>query len=425
MSNKITRVKGMYDVLPQSSVLWQRLEDAARANFVSYGYGEIRLPVLEKTALFAGAMGETTDVVSKEMYTFEDRSGVHLSLRPEGTAGCVRAMIQNGLLQGQAHRVWYQGAMFRRENVQRGRSRQFHQIGGEAFGLPGPDIDAEMIILLQRLWQRLGLAGLRLELNTLGTPQSRQAYRAVLVEYFQDHADELDDDSQIRLHKNPLRILDSKNPAMQELIAAAPLMSEHLDMESSDHFGQLRDILDAAGVNYELNSRLVRGLDYYTKTVFEWITEDLGAQGTVCAGGRYDGLVASQGGRDTPAVGFAMGLERLVALMEQIPSAADDARADIYAVVPSAAAMPQAMVICENVRDVLPQVRLEINCGGGSFKAQFKRADRSGAQLALIFGEKELEAGEISIKPLRDSQAEQQSVAVADLPSAVAGLLNL
>lgn len=425
MSNKITRVKGMYDVLPQSSVLWQRLEDEARANFVAYGYGEIRLPVLEKTALFAGAMGETTDVVSKEMYTFEDRGGVHLSLRPEGTAGCVRAMIQNGLLQGQAHRVWYQGAMFRRENVQRGRSRQFHQIGGEAFGLTGPDIDAEMIILLQRLWQRLGLEGLRLELNTLGTPQSRQAYRAVLVEYFQDHADQLDDDSQVRLHKNPLRILDSKNPAMQDLVAAAPVMSAHLDTESSDHFAQLREILDAAGVSYDLNTRLVRGLDYYTKTVFEWITEDLGAQGTVCAGGRYDGLVASQGGRDTPAVGFAMGLERLVALMEQLPSAPDSASADIYAVIPAESSIPKAMAICEALRDRLPSLRLENNCGGGSFKAQFKRADRSGAQLALIFGEQEMDAGEVSIKPLRETQAEQQSVAVADLPEAVANLLNL
>lgn len=424
MSNKITRVKGMYDVLPQASRLWQRLEDEARANFVSYGYGEIRLPVLEKTALFAGAMGETTDVVSKEMYTFEDRSGIHLSLRPEGTAGCVRAMIQNGLLQGQAHRVWYQGAMFRRENVQRGRSRQFHQIGGEAFGLTGPDIDAEMIILLRRLWQRLGLSGLRLELNTLGTPQSRQAYRAVLVDYFQANAADLDDDSQVRLHKNPLRILDSKNPAMQELIAAAPVMAEYLDTESAEHFAQLREMLDCVGVQYELNSRLVRGLDYYTKTVFEWITDDLGAQGTVCAGGRYDGLVASQGGRDTPAVGFAMGLERLVALMEQLPDNDDAQAVDVYAVIPNAALMAGALCICEGLRDQLPGLKLETNSGGGSFKAQFKRADRSGARLALVFGEKEMEAGEVSVKPLRDADAEQRTVGVAELAGVIAQLLN-
>lgn len=390
----------MNDVLPSESPVWQFLEDTAREVLAAYGYEEIRFPVVERTELFRGAMGDSSDVVTKEMYTFEDRSGDSLTLRPEGTAGCVRAVLQHGLLQGQAHRLWYQGPMFRHERPQKGRLRQFHQIGAEAFGLPGPDVDAELIMMTARLWRRLGLDDLSLEINTLGTPDSRLRYREALVDYFGRHRSLLDDDSLRRLETNPLRILDSKNPDLSEVIAGAPEITDYLDDESAEHFGRFRALLDGAGVDYRVNPRLVRGLDYYTRTVFEWITDRLGAQGAVCAGGRYDGLVASQGGPDTPAVGFAMGLERLIELLSAEGSPGTR-HVDIYLVLLGDSAELAGPPLAEELRDRIPGLRLVCNAGGGSMKAQLRRADRSGATLALVLGEDEVESGQVAVKPLR------------------------
>ncbi|HEY5790701.1 MAG TPA: histidine--tRNA ligase [Gammaproteobacteria bacterium] len=411
MAGKIQAIRGMHDILPDGVALWQHLEATARDVLDGYGYREIRLPLVEKTELFKRSIGEVTDIVEKEMYTFDDRNGDSLTLRPEGTAGCVRACIENGLLHNQVQRLWYAGPMFRHERPQKGRYRQFHQVGIEAYGMDGPDIDAEIILVARRLWQRLGLDGeVTLQLNTLGDGAERAAYRDTLVDYFAAHQAELDDDSRRRLHSNPLRILDSKNPALQGLIAAAPTLSGSLGPASAGHFARLCGLLDAAGVAYELNPRLVRGLDYYSRTVFEWVTTRLGAQGTVCAGGRYDVLVEQLGGRPTAAVGLAMGLERLVELLAGAHPGQDHARPlHAYLVLAETALEGAAWALAEALRDALPGLRLSVHCGGGSLKGQFKRADRSGAALALVIGGEEWARGEVAIKPLRDT-SEQYTV---------------
>jgi len=409
MAKGIQAIRGMHDVLPDKSALWQLLEDRVASVLGAYGYNEIRMPILEVTELFKRSIGEVTDIVEKEMYSFDDRNGDSLTLRPEGTASCVRAAMEHGLLHNQTQRLWYQGPMFRHERPQKGRYRQFHQIGVEAFGMPGPDIDAELILITARIWRALGIEGLELQLNTLGTPAERTAYRAQLVEYLEANGDLLDEDSRRRLRSNPLRILDSKNPEMRELLDAAPVLRDHLDHESTGHFEFVCQTLDDAGVVYRINPRLVRGLDYYSRTVFEWVTDRLGAQGTLCAGGRYDGLVEQLGGRPTPAVGFAMGLERLVAVIEDSQSAAVAAAPDLYLVSVGEAAQRMGLVLAERIRDALPGIELVSNCGGAGMKAQFKRADRSGAQFALVLGDSEIEQGTIVLKPLR-SRDEQQSL---------------
>ncbi|MBK8637445.1 MAG: histidine--tRNA ligase [Chromatiaceae bacterium] len=412
MAKNIQAIRGMHDLLPDRIGLWQRLEDGARQVLESYGYSEIRTPLVEVTELFKRSIGEVTDIVEKEMYSFPDRNGDSLSLRPEGTASCVRAAIENGLLD-QSRRLWYRGPMFRHERPQKGRYRQFHQIGVEVFGLEGPDIDQEVLFLTHRIWRTLGLDGLRLEINSLGEGEERAAYRAELISYLRAYAEDLDEDSLRRLETNPLRVLDSKNPDLRAVIAGAPVILDHLGEASRLHFEQFRAGLDAAGIPYQVNPRLVRGLDYYNRTVFEWITDDLGAQGTVCAGGRYDGLVAQLGGRHTPAVGFAMGLERLVSLMEARLQAgevtADPNALDAYLVAVGAAAQGAAPALGERLRDATPGLRLQCHCGGGSFKSQFKKADRSGARYALVLGEGELERGVLGVKPLRE-EGEQRDL---------------
>jgi histidyl-tRNA synthetase len=420
MSKYIQAIRGMHDILPERIAIWHRIEEAAREVLAGYGYSEIRTPLVEVTELFKRSIGEVTDIVEKEMYSFADRHGDSLSLRPEGTASCVRAAIEHGLLV-QPQRLWYQGPMFRYERPQRGRYRQFHQIGVEAFGLAGPDIDVEVILLTARLWRRLGLDSFRLEINTLGDSAERQVYRERLVDYLQARADQLDADSQRRLTTNPLRILDSKHPETQRLLVDAPSLMDVLGEETRTHFERLRAGLDAAGIDYQINPRLVRGLDYYNRTVFEWITEDLGAQGTVCAGGRYDGLVEQLGGRPTPAVGFAMGLERLVEILEQSGFAAERCL-DAYLVAVGERAEAAAPVLAEQLRDALPRLRLQSNSGGGSFKSQFKKADKSGARFALILGDEELERGVIGVKDLR-GESEQRELHHADVASFLAETL--
>lgn len=424
-------VRGMNDILPVDAPLWRTLEAACARVFDAYGYSQIRMPLLERTALFERAVGSATDIVEKEMYRFIDRGGDDVALRPEGTAGCVRAGIEHGLLHNQTPRLWYAGAMFRHERPQKGRFRQFHQFGVEAFGLPGPDVDAEQIAMCARLWRELGIGGLRLEVNSLGTAAERAAYRDLLVAYLQKHQGGLDEDSRRRLQTNPLRVLDSKNPAMQALLEGAPSLAAHLGAESRAHFEGLLALLEALGIAYRVNPRLVRGLDYYSRTVFEWLTDELGAQDAVCSGGRYDGLVAQLGGSDTPAVGFALGVERLAALMQAQNVAIQDLTPHAYLVHQGEAAQGMALALAEQLRSALPALRLQVNAGGGSFKSQFKRADKSGAALALVLGENEAASGQIQIKPLRgpsDGPAggpgEQQSVALADLPSALGALLG-
>jgi len=396
----------MNDILPPDSGAWQYLEDLVRNIMQRYGYQEIRMPLVEKTELFKRSIGEVTDIVEKEMYTFEDRNGDSLSLRPEGTASCVRACIEHGLLYNQVQRLWYTGPMFRHERPQKGRYRQFHQIGVEAFGMQGPDIDAEMITITARLWRELGLENLRLEINSLGTPEVRAAYREQLVAYLSQHRGRLDADSKRRLESNPMRILDSKNPEMQNLIESAPKLADHLDTISREHFDELCARLNDAGIDYQVNPRLVRGLDYYTHTVFEWVTDQLGAQGTVCAGGRFDGLVEYLGGKATKAVGFAMGLERLLSLLGEQGVELPNQAPHLYMVLAGPAAERQGPVVAETLRETLPFLRLQVNCGGGSFKSQFKRADRSGASLVLILGDDEVENRTVAIKPMRE-QGEQ------------------
>jgi len=412
----------MNDIIPASSAYWQALESIAKQTIIGYGYEEIRMPILEKTELFARSIGEVTDIVEKEMYTFSDRNGDSLTLRPEGTAGCVRACIENGLLHNQTQRLWYIGPMFRHERPQKGRYRQFHQVGVEAFGMPGPDIDAELIILTARLWKNLGLHDLELQINSLGDIASRRAYRDVLVKYFTANQSLLDEDSQRRLHSNPLRILDSKNPQMQELIEKAPKLRAHLDDESSAHFDGVMAILDSAGVQYKINERLVRGLDYYNKTVFEWITTRLGAQGTVCAGGRYDGLVEQLGGKSVPAAGFALGIERLVELVQE--NTTPRVGPHVYFAVADSQAQSRAMQISEELRDRIPKLHLITHCGGGSLKSQFKKADKSGAQFAIILGADELQNNTLSVKNLRD-QSDQQTLTIDDLIELLQQQVNL
>ncbi len=414
MSEKIQSLRGMPDILPADAPLWQHLEDTAAAVLRRYGYARISTPILESTALFTRSIGAATDIVEKEMYTFADRHEESISMRPEGTASVVRAMLQHGLLQTPGQKVWYQGPMFRYERPQRGRMRQFHQIGAEVFGLAGPDIDAELIAMSARLWSELGILGqLRLELNSLGSPAERRQYRSQLHDWLAQHRDSLDEDSQRRLDTNPMRILDSKNPAMQALIEAAPKLSAALGDDSRRHFEQLTGMLDAMGIAWQHNQRLVRGLDYYTHTVFEWVTDDLGAQGTVCAGGRYDGLVALHGGPEVPGVGFAMGEERLVELLGQQQRDFGQ-RPDIYLIIADPQLQAEALALNERLRDALPGRIVLSNLAGGSLRAQFKRADRSQAQIALVLGSQEWAAGEITVKWLRSERA-QTSVSLAQL----------
>lgn len=390
----------MVDILPEDSCHWQRLEAVATGVLQRYGYQEIRLPLIEATTLFARSIGEVTDIVEKEMYTFEDRNGDGLALRPEGTAGCVRAVVQHNLLQT-PQKLWYLGPMFRYERPQKGRQRQFHQLGVEGFGVATPDLDSELILLSRALWQALGVDSLlTLEINSIGSPESRARYRDALVAYLRQHKSALDEDSQRRLESNPLRILDSKNPATQELLEQAPSMGEYLDAESSQDFDDLMSALDAVGQPYVVNQRLVRGLDYYNKTVFEWTTDALGAQGTVCGGGRYDGLVAQFGGRETPAAGFAIGLERLILLMKTVGDV-PMASTDIYVVTADTEAQRHALPRIEALRREFPDSTIQMNLGGGSFKSQFKRADRSGARFALVYGESELADNCVTLKPMR------------------------
>jgi histidyl-tRNA synthetase len=421
MSQVIQPVRGMNDVLPADSAAWQALESAARETFAEYGYREIRVPLLERTELFKRSIGELTDIVEKEMYTFDDRGGESLTLRPEATAGIVRASITNGLLHNQRQKLWCMGPMFRYERPQKGRYRQFHQVDVEALGFPGPDVDAELIMMSARLWRRLGLAGLSLNVNSLGTPESRRAYRARLVEYFRSHEAALDEDSRRRLAGNPMRILDSKNPALGEVIAGAPVLTDHLDPESAQHFATLRGQLEAAGIPCIVNPRLVRGLDYYSRTVFEWVTSDLGAQDAVCSGGRYDGLVSQLGGDPVPAIGWALGVERIVELMRLQGRVEDGAAADVYLVLAGAAAEATGLHLAESLRDALPGLRLETNSGGGSFKSQLKRADRSGASCAVIVGDDELARQVATVKPLREP-AGQRQVALDALAAELAPL---
>ncbi len=407
MSDSLQSIRGMNDILPSQTPRWQAVEASARRIFEAYGYDEIRMPLLENTALFSRAIGEVTDIVEKEMYTFLDRNGDSLTLRPEGTAGCVRAGLSHGLLHNQTPRLWYSGAMFRHERPQKGRYRQFHQIGAEAFGMEGPDIDAEIILLSARLLKSLGIGAVRLQLNSLGTQAARMAYREVLADYFRQSASALDEDSLRRLDSNPLRILDSKHPAVQDLIATAPALPDHLDAESREHFARLCELLTVAGIEFVLNPRLVRGLDYYSRTVFEWTTDRLGAQDAVCSGGRYDGLVEMLGGKPTPAVGWALGLERIVALMEDAGVAAPDVTPHAYLVAAGDEAGRQSMRLAERLRDRLPGLRLLVNCGGGSFKSQMKRADKSGASVALILGDQECSDETIALKALREDVAQE------------------
>lgn len=414
MTKQISAIRGMNDIYGQSAMAFQQVLQAAEKTLHQYGYQSIRLPLVEKTELFSRSIGEVTDIVEKEMYTFADRNGDSLSLRPEGTAGCVRAMIENGLTHNQIQKLYYSGPMFRHERPQKGRYRQFHQLGVEVFGLDGPDIDVELIALSARLWEELGLQGLELQVNSLGSHQARAAYRDVLVAYLTSHASELDEDSQRRLTSNPLRVLDSKNPDMKNLVANAPKLMDALDAESKQHFEQVCAQLDNLGLDYVINPNLVRGLDYYNRTVFEWVTKDLGAQGTVCAGGRYDGLVEQIGGKATSAVGFALGIERLMSLIidQQNPAAAIPA--DIYVVLAGEQVQRPGLVLAEMLRDALPHLCVQMNCGGGSFKSQLKKADKSGAAYAIILGDNEVSQQVAMIKPLRE-QTEQQSLAWEEL----------
>ena len=410
----------MNDLLPSESPAWQYLEQTVAQVVGQYGYQEMRFPIVEQTDLFKRSIGEVTDIVEKEMYTFLDRNDDSLTLRPEGTACCVRACLQHGLLDNQqTQRLWYNGPMFRYERPQKGRLRQFHQIGVESFGMAGADIDAEMIILSARLWQQLGLSQyVTLELNTIGSLQARANYKEALVAYLQQHVEKLDEDSVRRLESNPLRILDSKSKETQEVLANAPMLHDYLDEESREHFEELKALLDAAGISFVVNQRLVRGLDYYSKTVFEWVTDQLGAQGTVCAGGRYDGLVEQLGGKPAPAIGFAMGVERLCLLLEETNSlpAELNNNPDVYVVVAGDKAKLAAVQLSEQLRTELPAIKIITHCGGGSFKSQFKKADKSGAAIALVIGDNEAEQSVVNVKWLRAEQAkDQQQVAMADV----------
>jgi len=414
VNHELKAVRGMNDILPDDTVRWRALEREIAQVLASYGYQEIRMPIVESSAVFQRSIGDTTDIVQKEMYSFDDRNGDSLTLRPEGTAGCVRAVLQHRLLQQLPQRLWYLGPMFRHERPQRGRMRQFHQIGVEVFGAAGPHIDAELLLLTARLWDALGLKDLTLEINSLGTAAARQNYRKVLADYFAAHREALDDDSRERLERNPLRILDSKNPDLAELIAQAPSLDEHLDDESREHFAQLLEILADNGIAASVNPRLVRGLDYYSRTVFEWITSELGAQGTVCAGGRYDGLVEVMGGKPVAAIGFAMGLERLLELRETQSGCPPAAPAELYVVATDDQLDNYALALGERLRDAFPQWSILVHVGGGSMKSRMKKADRSGATLAVIVGEDERVNASATVKSLR-SEVAQLTCPLTDL----------
>ncbi|MEO3692818.1 histidine--tRNA ligase [Roseateles paludis] len=418
-------VKGMNDILPPDSARWERLEAQMRSVLQRYGYANVRTPIVEPTALFVRGIGEVTDIVEKEMYAFEDKmNGDHLALRPEGTAGVVRAMIEHSFLREGGKRLYYFGAMFRHERPQKGRYRQFHQMGVEALGFAGPDVDAEVILLARTLWRELGLVEGRdvtLELNCLGQPEERRAHRAALIAYLEQHQDVLDDEAKRRMHSNPLRVLDTKNPAMQAMAEGAPKLLDFLGPESLAHFNGVRALLDAVGLAYRLNPRLVRGLDYYNLTVFEWVTDKLGAQGTVCAGGRYDGLIEQLGGKAAPAVGFGLGIERILLLLETLGLGAAEPQVDAYAVVPDPADLPRILPTLEALRAA--GVAVQMHAGGGSFKSQFKKADASGARFALVFGGDELARGEVAVKPLREEGAAQSIRALAAVADWAAELL--
>ncbi|MDN3610801.1 histidine--tRNA ligase [Vibrio ostreicida] len=401
MAKTIQAIRGMNDCLPSQSPLWQKVENTVKNVISAYGYNEVRMPLVESTHLFSRAIGEVTDVVEKEMYTFEDRNGDSLTLRPEGTAGCVRAGIENGLLYNQEQRLWYMGPMFRHERPQKGRYRQFHQCGVEVFGLGGPDVDAELIMMTARLWRQLGIdKHVRLELNSIGSLDARADYRSALVGFLEKHIDVLDDDCKRRMKTNPLRVLDTKNPQVQAILGDAPRLSEYIDQESQQHFSDLCELLDAAGIEYTVNERLVRGLDYYNRTVFEWITESLGAQGTICGGGRYDGLVEQLGGKPTFGVGFAMGLERLVLLLETLELTSVRRDVDVYMVTAGEGTMMAGMKLAESLREQVPGLRVMNHFGGGNFKKQFKRADKVGAAVALVLGENEVIDNSVVLKDL-------------------------
>ncbi|AYV20856.1 MULTISPECIES: histidine--tRNA ligase [Vibrio] len=422
MAKTIQAIRGMNDCLPTQSPLWQKVENTVKHVVSAYGYNEVRMPIVEMTHLFSRAIGEVTDVVEKEMYTFEDRNGDSLTLRPEGTAGCVRSGIENGLLYNQEQRLWYMGPMFRHERPQKGRYRQFHQCGVEVFGLNGPDVDAELIMMTARLWRELGIAEhVRLELNSIGSLEARADYRTALIAHLEQHIDVLDEDSKRRMYTNPLRVLDSKNPDVQAILVDAPELSDYLDADSKQHFAGLCELLDAAGIEYTVNQRLVRGLDYYNRTVFEWITESLGAQGTVCGGGRYDGLVEQLGGKATPAVGFAMGLERLVLMMETLELTDVRRSVDAYVVTAGEGTMMAGMKLAESLREAIPGIRVMNHFGGGNFKKQFKRADKVGAVYALVLGENEVAENTVVVKDLQGG--EQETIAQTELAAKLADII--
>ena len=415
----------MNDCLPEVSGIWQQVESTLRSVVASYGYQEIRTPIVESTDLFKRSIGEVTDIVEKEMYTFEDRNGDSLTLRPEGTASCVRAGNEHGLLYNQQQRLWYMGPMFRHERPQKGRYRQFHQFGVEAYGLAGPDIDLEVILLSARFWKACGIADhVTLQINSLGSNEARQAYREALIEFLTARADQLDEDSRRRMTTNPLRVLDSKNPEVQAALEGAPSLLDHLDAESKEHFSQLCERLRSAGIEYEINPRLVRGLDYYNRTVFEWVTDSLGSQGTVCAGGRYDGLVEQLGGKPTPAVGFAMGIERLVLMLTTLKAEEQDtSSADVFITALGDDVTDYAVAVAEQLRNTLPGVRVMMHCGGGNLKKQLKRADKTGAKVALLLGSEEADNNQVTIKPLRDGQ-NQSTVSLDSLSAELTPLIS-
>lgn len=414
MSKTIQPVRGMNDILPSAAPYWARVEESAARLFAEYGYRQIRLPVLERTELFSRSIGEATDIVEKEMYTFVDRNGDRVTMRPEATASVVRACLSNGLLHNQQQKLWCNGPMFRHERPQKGRYRQFHQLSVEALGYVEPELDAELIVISARLWEALAMQSTRLQINSLGTPESRIGYKRALVEYFSAHEDALDEDSRRRLGRNPLRILDSKNEAMQSLIADAPLLSDYLDGESREHFESVKTHLTDAGVDFEINARLVRGLDYYSRTVFEWVTDKLGAQSAICSGGRYDGLIAELGGRQTPAVGWALGIERVVELMQADGLELTERPPDLCLVTVGDAARRKGFALAESLRRSLPDLRVVLGAPGAGFRAQLRRADRSGARYALILGEDEIESGRVSLKDLR-GESGQQSLSEGEL----------
>ncbi len=424
MSKTIQAVRGMNDCLPSETNIWQMVESVLRRVASSYGFAEIRMPIVESTALFKRSIGEVTDIVEKEMYTFDDRNGDSLTLRPEGTASCIRAANQHGLLYNQEQRLWYMGPMFRHERPQKGRYRQFHQFGLETFGVGTPDIDAEVISLSARLWRELGISEfVTLELNSLGSNEERAEYREALVAFLTEREDQLDEDSKRRMLTNPLRVLDSKNPAVQEALVGAPKLSEYFKEESKEHFAQVCSRLDAVGIKYVINDRLVRGLDYYNRTVFEWVTSSLGAQGTICAGGRYDGLVEQLGGKATPGFGFALGIERLVLMLTSLEQVKEvRPQVDAYFIMLGEGIEQKACQLAEEWRDAVPEIRLQNHCGGGNMKKQMKRADKSGAQIAIILGENELQEETVTIKYLR-GQNEQESLSFDQVPNLLEKLI--